>query len=331
MKKSWIIIAAITVLTALLALCCCLLVIAAPRAPALLATPIPRQPVEYLLTHRVSIRNEGPGNATLIQFREALPRDLAPYQSVIAIETDPPDHQISSDSLGNRYAEFEFHNLAAGQQIVIEIRSRVIVYPLDHNLDGCEGPQQSEHRDPERYIESDAKKIRTLAASLAQDKTSDCEKVRSFYDYTIQTLSYQFEQEKKGALATLADLKGDCDSYSNLLIALSRASDIAARSILGVAYSTDDSGNVIDDLVAHHWVEVYFPGSGWLPVDPTWGATTGRPDDYFARLTPTHILLTVGDNLSALDGLDIFLFRYWYDRQGTQISFSDRWTMEIAP
>ncbi|MGY0694618.1 DUF4129 domain-containing transglutaminase family protein [Virgibacillus sp. FSP13] len=75
---------------------------------------------------------------------------------------------------------------------------------------------------------------------------------------------------------------GYCDNYSTSMVVLLRTLDIPARWAKGFASGekvaedvgeTDDSYDVyeVTNANAHSWVEVYFPGTGWVPFEPTQG------------------------------------------------------------
>jgi len=62
--------------------------------------------------------------------------------------------------------------------------------------------------------------------------------------------------------------------YSDLFIAIARASGIPARAAFGHAYSSIQY-NFLDSsekTINHQWAEVYYPRQNiWVPVDTTWG------------------------------------------------------------
>jgi len=64
---------------------------------------------------------------------------------------------------------------------------------------------------------------------------------------------------------------GYCVHYASAMTAMLRAADVPARMATG--YSTGqrvgEDRYVVRGLNAHAWVEVYFPGEGWVTFDPT--------------------------------------------------------------
>jgi transglutaminase-like putative cysteine protease len=67
---------------------------------------------------------------------------------------------------------------------------------------------------------------------------------------------------------------GYCQHYATLMAVLLRELHIPARFVQGFLPGTLDERTGIEqisNLSAHAWVEVYFPGYGWQPFDPTGG------------------------------------------------------------
>jgi protein-glutamine gamma-glutamyltransferase len=104
---------------------------------------------------------------------------------------------------------------------------------------------------------------------------------------------------------------GYCEQFATAEVMMLRSLNIAAR--LATGYSTGEYDPVLNQAVvrerdAHAWVEVWFPGYGWVPVDPTPGvaplAATQFPQHWaasgMARLLP-H--LTVSAPMAAIGSI----------------------------
>jgi hypothetical protein len=67
---------------------------------------------------------------------------------------------------------------------------------------------------------------------------------------------------------------GYCQHYAGAMAIMLRFLGIPARVAAGFTSGSYDSGRhewTVTDHEAHDWVEVYFPGWGWMPFDPTPG------------------------------------------------------------
>jgi transglutaminase-like putative cysteine protease len=90
----------------------------------------------------------------------------------------------------------------------------------------------------------------------------------------------------------LFDLKeGYCNYYASAMIMMLRTLGIPARMAAGFAQGTYDvaQGNfTVQERDAHTWVEVYFPGYGWIEFEPTAAqAPISRADDIPAGEAPS--------------------------------------------
>jgi transglutaminase-like putative cysteine protease len=80
--------------------------------------------------------------------------------------------------------------------------------------------------------------------------------------------------------------KGHCELFSSAMVILLRAAGIPARNVTGYYGGAEtDSGYVaIRAGDAHSWAEVYFPGAGFIPFDPTPPAGRGaRAEGLWAK------------------------------------------------
>jgi len=72
---------------------------------------------------------------------------------------------------------------------------------------------------------------------------------------------------------------GYCEYYASTMAILLRASGVPARIAYGFLHGDrgPDGTEVVSASLAHWWVEVYFPGTGWVEFDPT-GGGVGQPE-----------------------------------------------------
>lgn len=71
--------------------------------------------------------------------------------------------------------------------------------------------------------------------------------------------------------------RGYCDNFSTSMAVMLRTADIPTRWVKGFTKGTESQAgedNTVYEVTsanAHSWVEVYFPGTGWVPFEPTRG------------------------------------------------------------
>jgi transglutaminase-like putative cysteine protease len=67
--------------------------------------------------------------------------------------------------------------------------------------------------------------------------------------------------------------EGYCEYFATTMVMLLRAADVPARYVLGYlpGQEQQDGSWRVDRSAAHAWVEVFFPGYGWVEFDPTPG------------------------------------------------------------
>ena len=124
---------------------------------------------------------------------------------------------------------------------------------------------------------------------------------RQIYDYVSTKLKYDYTRvkpnvERLGGVNALKNPESAiCMEFTDLFITLARASGIPAREINGYAYTENPEIqplSLVNDVL-HAWPEYYDVDKGvWIPVDPTWGSTTGGVD-YFTKLDLRHFTFVI--------------------------------------
>lgn len=134
--------------------------------------------------------------------------------------------------------------------------------------------------------ESLPQRVKDLAVNLTNDKDNRYDKVLAIENYltdnsfVYETINVMVPAKNQDYVDQfLFDTKrGYCNNFSTSMIVLLRSASIPARWVKGYTEGTLD--NTLGDNVykiannnAHSWVEVYFPGYGWIPFEPTKGFT----------------------------------------------------------
>jgi transglutaminase-like putative cysteine protease len=129
-----------------------------------------------------------------------------------------------------------------------------------------------------------------LATRLTAGKTTAYDKAAAISDYFTNGkngFTYSLDappSDGRAAIVTFLDKKtGFCQQYSAAAAILMRQAGLPARVVLGYTHRPPlaNGSFIVTTSDAHAWVEVYFPGAGWVPFDPTplVGADAGRAFD----------------------------------------------------
>ncbi|WP_162179571.1 DUF4129 domain-containing transglutaminase family protein [Thermogemmatispora carboxidivorans] len=71
---------------------------------------------------------------------------------------------------------------------------------------------------------------------------------------------------------------GYCTYYASAMVVMARLLGMPARIVVGFSQGHFDAGRqvwVVNGSDAHSWVQIYFPGQGWIDFDPTPGFALG--------------------------------------------------------
>jgi len=135
----------------------------------------------------------------------------------------------------------------------------------------------------EQYLQlpdSLPQRVRDLAHQLTADAGNPYDQTVAIRDYLLVTYPYDYypPPHQPGADAVdqflFVDQQGVCEQYVSAMVVMLRELGVPARLVSG--YGSGNFNPVTNYYEvrandAHAWVEVYFPGYGWLPFDPTPG------------------------------------------------------------
>ena len=134
----------------------------------------------------------------------------------------------------------------------------------------------------QRYLALSAEvptRVRALAIQLTATEPTPYDRARAIEQY-LRTYPYTLDVPRPPTNQDLSDYflfdlrKGYCDYYASAMVVLARAAGIPARLAIGYAsgtYNEKSERFIVTQADAHSWVEVYFPGIGWVPFEPTAG------------------------------------------------------------
>jgi hypothetical protein len=152
-------------------------------------------------------------------------------------------------------------------------------------------------------------RVRSLADRLTDGAATPYAKAIRIQDYLRATYPYRLDVPRplEGRDAVdyfLFDAPGGfCTYYASAMAVMLRAEDVPARVAVGYAtgdYDFTHGAYRVPADAAHAWVEVYFPGYGWVEFEPT---SARSRFDYGVEAGPAPTLpVTPGPALSAGQG-----------------------------
>jgi sugar lactone lactonase YvrE len=247
------------------------------------------------------VRNFGPDTLKTLDVYMAIPENQANQELLGKVEFNPPVTDILTDKWGQKVAHFRFND--QGPEEFTDVRmtvtakmyeTRFFVFP---EKVGKLADIPQEIRD--KYLVDDSKfdigstTIREAVQAAVGFETNPYWIARRIQQYCVDKLSYELSGGWNVAPAVLERGTGSCSEYTFVYIAMCRAAGLPARYAGAIVVRNDDASY---DDVFHRWVEVYLPGYGWTPVDPSRGDSKWPADvaASFGYLSENCLITTVG-------------------------------------
>ncbi|MBN2146812.1 MAG: hypothetical protein JW726_05465 [Anaerolineales bacterium] len=143
----------------------------------------------------------------------------------------------------------------------------------------------------ERYLqlpETVPERVLQLAATLTGKQPTAYDKARAIEQY-LRAFPYTLDIPEAPEVQDITDYflfdlqQGYCDYYATSMVVMARAAGLPARIVMGYASGSYDAPNahyLVTEADAHTWIEIYFPGIGWVEFEPTGGRPEIiRPDE----------------------------------------------------
>ena len=127
-------------------------------------------------------------------------------------------------------------------------------------------------------------RIPVLAEGVTASSKNEYDKAVAIQSYLGSHYSYTLDLSGSHGKDPLADFlfvrrAGHCEYFASAMTVMLRSIGIPARYITGFLpgeYNDVGGDYIIRESDAHSWVEVYFPGYGWMTFDPTPGGNANQ-------------------------------------------------------
>jgi len=215
-----------------------------------------------------------------VEWRIALPSET-PRQKISAIE--PVGMPFTEEIQDNqRVAVFKFDHLAPGERHLFGWKALLEVWSIKYRItprdleDAPELPAEFKTRylvdDDELAMDTEI--IRRAARDAAGRETNLLRQMYSIRNYVYDQLAYGIKPHIDTPDVVLARGIGSCGEYLGVLLALSRLSGIACRTVgrYKCPAHADQRNLPLQPDFNHVWMEFYLPGLGWVPME-------SNPDD----------------------------------------------------
>jgi transglutaminase-like putative cysteine protease len=151
----------------------------------------------------------------------------------------------------------------------------------------------------------------SLLAQLPTGQRDPYHIAMAFQDYLYRSGGFQYNTDVRGLCdgqllvdCFLLTKQGYCEYFATAMVMMLRAVDVPARYAVGYLPGQQQADGTwrVESSAAHAWVEVYFPGYGWVEFDPTPGnAENGQQPAQFVS-GPTVPVATPAANPSNQPG-----------------------------
>ena len=145
-------------------------------------------------------------------------------------------------------------------------------------------------------------RVAGLAARITAGKATEYDKVIAVQDWIAANTQYDLNVARDPAGVDTVDRflfvthRGFCEQIASAMAVMLRTQGIPTRLVTGFGPGTWDplTGYYeVKQSDAHAWLEVYYPGIGWVPYDPTFGVPEAPGSG--ARFVTPEVLAAIGN------------------------------------
>jgi len=244
--------------------------------------------------------NQGPGTVKTLDVYIAEPK-TRDNQDILSITYPDKPSAFLDDAWDQRMAHFHQEDLKATQRYTSVMRVRANIYEvMYHIFPEKVGKLEDIPKDIRDKYLADGSKL-WIDDPFIQASTKEAVGqtknpywiARNIFDYIRLRMHYERVGGWNVAPTVLARGSGSCSEYTFVYMAMCRAAGVPARYAGALVVRGDDASL---DYVYHRWVEVYLPGYGWIPVDPSGGDRDWPRDQtmYFGHLSNRFLITTEG-------------------------------------
>lgn len=237
-----------------------------------------------VLAHQMKVF--GPGKVKDLDLVIAIPEDRTNQRLIGKIKYSRKPDQIKTDKWGQRTAHFKYNNLKPGTtalaEMTVDFRSwnvRYFIYPEKvKSLNTIPADIKAKYLGDNEKYQINSPIIQKTVKKVVGNEKNAYWIIRKLHQFLIGHLYYNMDGAWDTAPTVIRNGHGSCSEYSFVFISLCKAAGIPTRYV-GATWIKKDTASM--DQVYHRWIEVYLPGYGWVPTDPTHGDRKTPRDQAF--------------------------------------------------
>ena len=170
--------------------------------------------------------------------------------------------------------------LASGHEYELEFSYKLVSSRIESSLKASDVSLNYDNLEMmDKWLEDSedipASYFTRTSSTVVKRERNPYRKASLIYDYILWRLSLDTENPGPDYTMWVNGRKADTFGYAAFFTSLARAAGVPARIVSGVWFPPEST-----EGVNHYWSEVYFPGTGWFPVD------CAAADGAFSSLLP---------------------------------------------
>jgi len=247
----------------------------------------------YILTESLTVHNRDNETQSRGLITLTIPCSIPPWQEVKILSITPASHRTTLDNDGNVLLETALPPLGKGEKFTVTVKTEVTSQRVLFDIDPSRLPPfpeaLSSYWTGTPVFPSEDRLFTRTAEEVVGKEKNPYHQSLLLYDF-VRSFTYRLSDDPRPAIQALETRKVQCSDAVAVLITLLRALKIPSRYVAGISLVEGKSSIVH----THAWAEIYFPGEGWVPLDPTLSRfNEGARLTRFAEHEPGQILFSL--------------------------------------
>jgi transglutaminase-like putative cysteine protease len=252
-------------------------------------------PVPANTSAGLTATNPSSGTANLAQWLDSVPGNT------FALPRDDVQTDVSPQEVRTRIIQTVFNGgmlVSPGNKLMVRLAAPYVYEDIFENLSQPSGSASEIYGlvnlpeggvaqigpGPEELLNSclalpddTDPRLKELAQKLKVDTKSPEERIQKTLTYLGSQCQYSLKVGKFHSTQPVAEFifekkRGYCEYFASAAAVLLRLEDVPSRYVTG--FNVQDGNHqgshyVVREADAHAWIEAYFPGKGWMEIDPT--------------------------------------------------------------